>query len=278
MDSFGRQPHLKAKRKASVGNICPPPLLPLTKADIKPGSENERVGVVRDSMLQNHLILKPELGRTRRRCAKLPGSAYVYGLTRRGTDGGVPEAIGHWHAMIPCPQKEEEKPKDFVTLNCNGIKAGLANAMEQALYRQTHVVRVQEKDCKRFPKDPPRLPDAMIYGMPRRRHTPIEDVLQHKFKDLWLEEQQKAFLAHRQRKMFHKKRTEKGYDTFAAMVRRHQMPVKLEPLWHLPRFGKIAAHLDTFPTRADRVNAFKAQDEEVPVRCGNLAQGIYTHL
>ena len=31
---------------------------PLTVADIRPGMENERLGVVRDSMFQNPLIVK----------------------------------------------------------------------------------------------------------------------------------------------------------------------------------------------------------------------------
>lgn len=278
MDSFGRQPRLKAKRKASVSDICPPPLLPLTKADIKPGSDNERVGLVRDSMLQNHLILKPELGRTQRNCTKLPGSAYVYGLSLRGTDGGVPEAIGHWQAMIPSVPRQEDKPKDFVTLNTKGSKSGLITAKEQQLFRQAHEIRVKEKDYKRFPKDPPRLPDAMTYGRPYRPPTPITDVLQHKFKDLWVQEQQNALSLHEQTKKFQKKRLRKTYDTLTVMLRRHQIPAKLEPLWHLPRFGKTAAHLDTFPTRGDHVNAFKAQEEEAPVRQGKLARGIYTHL
>lgn len=41
-----------------VSQICPPPRRPLTVADIRPGMENERLGVVRDSMFQNPLIVK----------------------------------------------------------------------------------------------------------------------------------------------------------------------------------------------------------------------------
>lgn len=42
----------------TVSQICPPPRRPLTVADIRPGMENERLGVVRDSMFQNPLIVK----------------------------------------------------------------------------------------------------------------------------------------------------------------------------------------------------------------------------
>ncbi|CAK7290164.1 Cilia- and flagella-associated protein 77 [Vulpes lagopus] len=44
--------------RRTVSHICPPPRRPLTVADIRPGMENERLGVVRDSMFQNPLIVK----------------------------------------------------------------------------------------------------------------------------------------------------------------------------------------------------------------------------
>lgn len=44
--------------RRTVSQICPPPRRPLTLADIRPGMENQRLGVVRDSMLQNPLIVK----------------------------------------------------------------------------------------------------------------------------------------------------------------------------------------------------------------------------
>lgn len=43
----------------TVSQICPPPRRPLTVVDIRTGMENERLGVVRDSMFQNPLIVKP---------------------------------------------------------------------------------------------------------------------------------------------------------------------------------------------------------------------------
>lgn len=44
--------------RRTVSQICPPPRRPLTVADVRPGMENERLGVVRDSMFQNPLIVK----------------------------------------------------------------------------------------------------------------------------------------------------------------------------------------------------------------------------
>lgn len=48
--------------RRTVSQICPPPRRPLTVADIRPGMDNERLGVVRDSMLQNPLIVKVSPG------------------------------------------------------------------------------------------------------------------------------------------------------------------------------------------------------------------------
>lgn len=259
-----------------MSDICPPPLLPLTKADIKQGSENERVGVVRDTMFQNHLILKPELGRTRRRNAKIPGSDFVYGLSLRGTDGGVPEAIGDWNVMIPTVVKEKEQPKDYITMHKKGIKAGLYTVKEHDLFREHHEVHRKADTTNRFLKVLPRPSDDTIYGKPYRAPTPIVEVLQHKFGDMWLEDQRKTNLIVEVKKRI-KKRRGKTYDTLAALLRRHQVPLKSDSLWHMPRFSKVAPHLSTFPTRKEREDAFKAFKTEVPARCGTIGQGNYTH-
>lgn len=277
MDSFGKIPPIKIqKKRASISDICPPPLLPLTRADIQPRSENKRLGVVRDTMLQNHLILKPELGRAQR-CTKLPGSGFVYGLPLHRRDGGVPEAIGSWNVIAPSLHEQKSKSKDFVVMHCKGLKHGLCRAKEHSLYRRFHEVYRNEDDAHRFRRDPPRLPDAMTYGRPYPPPTPMIDILQHKFGDLWVEEQEIAARI-LQEKHHLLKRRRKGYDTYNVMVRKHQMPLKLESLWHLPRFDKTVPHLSTFSTQEDRVNAFKAQQTEASVRCGDLARGIYTHV
>uniref|UniRef100_A0A8C0XWP9 Uncharacterized protein n=1 Tax=Castor canadensis TaxID=51338 RepID=A0A8C0XWP9_CASCN len=45
-------------RRRTVSQICRPPRRPLTVADIRPGMENERLGVVPDSLFQNPVIVK----------------------------------------------------------------------------------------------------------------------------------------------------------------------------------------------------------------------------
>ncbi|XP_013910699.1 PREDICTED: uncharacterized protein C9orf171 homolog [Thamnophis sirtalis] len=277
MSTFVKRYLDKLKKRASVSDFCPPPLLPLTKADIQPGTENERIGLVRNSMFRNPLILKPELGRTRRRCAKIPGANFVYGLTSHGTDGGVPEAIGHWHVMPPRTIRGKDIPKDFIRMNSNGIKAGLFTAKEHHLYCQHHKLYCKTAVAKTFPKNVLRLPDAMTYGKPYPPPTPITEVLQHKFGEQWLQEHRKADdMRIKQKK--HLKKREKTQETRTTMLNKYQIPVKMDSQWHLPKFQKVARHLDTFPSQEDRLNAMKAQQIEAPVRCGQFGWGIYTHI
>ncbi|XP_053882549.1 cilia- and flagella-associated protein 77-like [Malaclemys terrapin pileata] len=272
-----RSPKLfqRLKKRHSANVICPPPLLPLRMAELRPGMENERVGVVRDTMLQNHLILKPELGKTRSRCTQLPGSDFVYGLTLCGTDGGVPEAIGHWNSVKPISKATKELPRDFVAMNRGAVIAGLVTTKEHYRYRQIHDIRRPEDDERHFKRDPPRLPDAMTYGMPARPSTPIIDVFQHKYKELWMEGQRAAAEAHHKAKQKIRRRG-KVYETYSTLLKKYKPPMKPDPLWHLPHFEKVGRHLDTFPSQGDREKAFKVHQSEAGVRCGIFAQGIYT--
>ncbi|XP_046307675.1 cilia- and flagella-associated protein 77 isoform X2 [Marmota monax] len=152
----------------TVSQICPPPRRPLTVADIRPGMENERLGVVRDSMFQNPLIVKAELGRPRERSCSLPGIDFNYGLYIRGLDGGVPEALGHWDVFKQQPTCPQELTRNYIALNRGAVKAGLVTARENILYRQLKDIRISDKDDRRTKKDAPSLPPDMTYGIQAR--------------------------------------------------------------------------------------------------------------
>ncbi|XP_042334506.1 cilia- and flagella-associated protein 77 isoform X2 [Sceloporus undulatus] len=163
--------NVRLPRRRSVSQICPPPRRPMTLAELYPGCENERLGVARESMLQNHLIAKPEVGKPRRSCYTLPGYGFNYGLYLRGTDGGVPEAICHWNAMKPRVVLEKEKPRDYKAMNSLAVKDGYITSHEHNLYRQAKDLRVDEVDERRFKRTPPKVPADMTYGRPAR-HVP----------------------------------------------------------------------------------------------------------
>ncbi|XP_036276333.1 cilia- and flagella-associated protein 77 [Pipistrellus kuhlii] len=262
--------------RRSVSQICPPPRRPLTIADIRPGMENERLGVVRDSMFQNPLIVKAELGKPRERNVTLPGLDFNYGLYVRGLDGGVPEAIGHWSVYKPQPTCHEELRRDYIAMNRGAVKAGLVTARETMLYQQVNDLRITSEDQRRFKREPSSIPANMTFGIPSRPSTPLFDLLRHRYQQLWVQEQKAAQKAIKLEK---KQKVSLGelYETRSSQLRKYKPPVKLDALWHMPHFQKVGRHLDTFPTEADRQRALKAHREEVAVRRGTLRLGNYTH-
>ncbi|KAM5331880.1 cilia- and flagella-associated protein 77 [Glossophaga mutica] len=275
-----RQDLMPRKKKQpvhrTVSQICPPPRRPLTVADIRPGMENERLGVVRDSMFQNPLIVKAELGKPRQRSCSLPGINFSYGLYTRGLDGGVPEAIGHWNEFKQQPVCSKELAPNYIAMNRGAVKAGLVTARESFLYRQLNYIRMSDKDDRRFKKEPPFVPPNMTFGIRARPSTPLFDLLQHRYQQLWVQEQKAAQKAIKLEKK-HKMILGKLYETRSSQLRKYKPPVKLDALWHMPHFQKVGPHLDTFPTEADRQNALKAHRQERAVRQGTLRMGNYTH-
>uniref|UniRef100_A0A8C8SN06 Cilia and flagella associated protein 77 n=1 Tax=Pelusios castaneus TaxID=367368 RepID=A0A8C8SN06_9SAUR len=236
-------------RRRSTSQICPPPRRPMTLAEVQPGSENERLGVARDSMVQNPLIAKAELGKARRSCYTLPGYDFAYGLYIHGNDGGVPEAIGHWHSMKPKPPSPREIPRDYVAMNRGALKAGYVTAREYNLYRQLKDIRCNEDDESRFKKAPPKVPPGMTYGSLARPSTPFFDLLQHRYKEAWMEQQRAITVAQQVGKKKVTKR--KVYETRTTLLRKHQPPVKLDSLWHMPHFQKVGSkngHLQSLPS------------------------------
>ncbi|XP_051836213.1 cilia- and flagella-associated protein 77 [Antechinus flavipes] len=270
----------KKKKKPvyrTVSQICPPPRRPLTIADLRPGMENERLGLIRDSMLQNPLILKAELGKPRERSSTLPGINFNYGLYVQEIDGGVPEAIGHWDVLKQQPTSPQAMTRDFIAMNRGAIKAGLVTAKEHFLYRQLNDIRRSDQDERRFKKDLSYVPPDITYGNQARPSTPFFDLMQHKYQQLWIEEQkaaQKAFKKDKKNKIT----LGRFYETRTCQLRKYKPTVKLDPLWHMPHFQKVSRHLDTFPSEKARQRAYKAHYEEFSVRQGTLRRGNYTHL
>ncbi|XP_004849112.1 cilia- and flagella-associated protein 77 isoform X2 [Heterocephalus glaber] len=277
-DGSRKDPARRKKKEpvhSTVSQICPPPRRPLAVADLRPGMENQRLGLVRDSMLQNPLIVKAELGKPRERSCSLPGVNFNYGLYIRGLDGGVPEAIGHWNVYKQQPTCPQKLTRNYIAMNCGAVKAGLVTARENVLYRRFNDIRISDQDERRQ-KEPPTVPPNMTFGIRARPSTPFFDLLQHRYQQLWVQEQktaQKAIKLEKKQKVV----LGKVCETRSSLLRKYKPPVKLDTLWHMPRFQKVGPHLDTFPTEADRQRAFRAHQEERAVRQGTLRMGSYTH-
>ncbi|MEE6505406.1 hypothetical protein FKM82_005517 [Ascaphus truei] len=232
--------------------------------------ENERFGLVRDSMQDNVLLRKSELGKTMRPCYALPGPDFIYGQNTSLKEGGVAEAIGHWQA-IEARARRRKLERNFVALNREAVKSGLVTAAEHQTYRNTHQIwlAVNEGRIKHLGL---RLPPNMTFGITTRPSTPIFDLLENKYQHLWVEQQAKQTV-----RIKTKEKIKLGdvKDTRTSMLRRYQPPADPAPLWQLPRFQKVGTHLDTFSTQEARQRAFTDHRSNGVARRGLNGQGIY---
>ncbi|KAM9371058.1 cilia- and flagella-associated protein 77 [Phaethornis superciliosus] len=235
-----------------AGGSTAPPRRPLCLAKVEPGSENERLGVARDSMLRNPLILKAEVGKPQRNCYTLPGLDFAYGLYIPRTDGGVPEAIGNWNSVKPGTRFVEKMPRDFITMNRGALRDGCTTAREFHLYCKTKDIR--RKSDKSFKTSPPKVLPDMTYGIPTRSSSPFYDLLHHKYKELWLEQQRALTVA----EQMDKKKKYQVRETRTTLLRKQPLPAEEESFWHLPHLEKVGPHLSTFPNPETRKKAFSA--------------------
>ncbi|XP_040298733.1 cilia- and flagella-associated protein 77 [Bufo bufo] len=234
--------------------------------------ENQRYGVVRESMNSNQLLQKAELGKTKRRCYSLPGADFTYGLNSFLQEGGVAEALGHWQT-VAARAHQRKLESDFVALNREAVKSGLVTAPEHQAFRSTHQIWRPVNEGRLKPRGQ-RLPQNMTYGICTRPSTPIYDLIENKYQRLWLEQQQQASEALRAMSK-EKIQLRKVQDTRTTLLRRYQPPADPAPLWKLPRFEKVGPHLDTFPSETARQRAFRAHQSDAIARQGLHGQGIY---
>ncbi|XP_056394383.1 cilia- and flagella-associated protein 77 [Hyla sarda] len=234
--------------------------------------ENQRYGVVRESMNNNQLLQKAELGKTKKRCYSLPGPDFTYGQDSYLREGGVAEAIGHWRT-VEARAHERKLESDFVTLNREAVKSGLVTAAEHQAFRNTHKIWRPVNEGRQKPRSQ-RLPQDVTYGICTRPSTPIYDLIENKYQQLWLEQQRQATEALR---MMSKEKIQlrKVQDTRTTQLRRYQPPADPAPLWKLPQFEKVGPHLDTFPSEKARQRAFSAHRSDGIARQGLHGQGIY---
>ncbi|KFP86854.1 Uncharacterized protein C9orf171, partial [Acanthisitta chloris] len=268
---------------------------PLTLAEAGPGTENERLGVVRASMLRNPLILKhplgfssllhfclcsgiptlpneatatpgtcghgllqififrgalayqkrslcfsfhftflqEEVGKPQRNCYSLPGFDFTYGLYIPRTEG-VAEAIGHWNTVDPRFTERRIMGRDFITMNRGALKEGCVTAREHNMYYKFKDLRLKGGPTHSR-RRPPKIPMDMTFGMPPRPSTPLFDLLQHRYKELWMEKQRARTIIQR----VEKNKLTDVRDTYSSYLRKHPLPAKKESFWHLRRFEKV---------------------------------------
>ncbi|NXH52165.1 CFA77 protein, partial [Rhabdornis inornatus] len=180
---------------------------------------------------------QPELGKPMRNCYSLPGLDFTYGMYMNKRDGGVPEAIGHWDSVKAKPHKRV-MPPDFVTMGRRAVDEGCTKAREFALYYKYMDIRCKDKNILRYGS---KIPPGMTFGRPPRPSTPFFDIMQHRYKELWMEHQRARTVV--QRSPVKKKVGIIGEvrENRTSFLRAHPLPVKKESFWHLQRFEKVWA-------------------------------------
>ncbi|NXU36526.1 CFA77 protein, partial [Drymodes brunneopygia] len=176
---------------------------------------------------------QPELGKPMRNCYPLPGPDFTYGKYMHRRDGGVPEAIGHWDSVKAKPHKRV-MPRDFVTMSRRAAEEGCTKAREFAHYYKHTDIRLKDKQILRYGC---KVPPGMTFGRPPRPATPFFDLLQHRYKELWMEEQR----ARTRVQHVVKKKLQPGAvrENRASFLRAQPLPVKEESFWHPQRYEKV---------------------------------------
>ncbi|XP_072478440.1 cilia- and flagella-associated protein 77-like [Notamacropus eugenii] len=281
---------LQSKNFKSIKDICLPPLRPLRKADLKPEMENYRHGCMRNSMFCNHLILKPELGRTRRICNILPGSDFVYGMQNCYEDG-VAETIGQWRK--PDSSSLRKPPCNFLNFNVKAVQAGLVTPAEYHSFRlsydQTQTIKkaiqagfVTPSDYHSFrlgyhQATPQKKP--LLEPRSKKQHSDqnatVADLIQQKFKNQWVQKRIKKD-SKRYNDLVKIRPKEGYYQTCGTKMRQYHPQVKPSPPWRLAQFQKAEACLNTFSDEEIHQKSLKNFREEAPVRSDALSLGIYT--
>ncbi|XP_070582073.1 cilia- and flagella-associated protein 77-like [Ptychodera flava] len=238
------------------------------------------LGTQRDTMYDNPLLTKPQLGVALKRGFTLPSAQFTYGRPNASKDGGAAEAVSGWTGLssLPILRKEKKQDRDFIALNKAAVNAGLVSAPEQYQYRATHDVRRRVSEEEKNKVRTRRIPASMTFGVSTRPSTPVFDLIENKYQDRWLQERRKTELAKRE-KIQQKTLTNKGiYETRTSLLRKYAPPIDPPPLWQLPRFhrGKSAsAHLETYRSPSTKDVAFKHHATDSTSRRGVFGHGIY---
>ncbi|NWV39045.1 CFA77 protein, partial [Grantiella picta] len=174
-----------------------------------------------------------EVGKAMRNCYPLPGPDFTYGMYIYDRDGGVPEAIGHWDVVKARPRKKKVMPRDFVTMGRGAVDERCTTAREFGLYYKYMDIRLKDKNVLHYGC---KIPPGMTFGRPSRPPTPIYDIIQHRYKELWMEQQRARTVIQHEEK---KKRIGEVRENRAYYLRTHMPPKREESFWHPQRFEKV---------------------------------------
>uniref|UniRef100_A0A3B4WKR3 Cilia and flagella associated protein 77 n=1 Tax=Seriola lalandi dorsalis TaxID=1841481 RepID=A0A3B4WKR3_SERLL len=229
-----------------------------------------RVGVVRDSMMTNPLLIKASLGQTRSRGLSVPGPDFTFGTNSSSLrDGGVAE--GNWRVQSRRGDSAPQRPlvPDFVSLNREAVKSGLVTSKELSQYR------AQGGGARTRPPAPkqqeggaswrPAVPD-ITFGVTTRASSPLSDLLSHQYARRWLDQQ------------LSRNQTSNHRELHRVRERERERLIQLLLLLLLlpPPPPQVPPALDTFRDQDARLRALRAHQSDSVCRRGHQGQGTYS--
>ncbi|KAM7415500.1 hypothetical protein PAMA_017824 [Pampus argenteus] len=239
-----------------------------------------RVGVVRDTMLTNPLLIKASLGQTQSRGLTVPGPDFIFGTSSGSKrDGGVAEVLSSWRVQS---RQERSAPHrmlipDFVSLNRDAVKSGLVTSKELSQYR------AQMGGAKMNPA--PKLPGGrapgrqavpdITFGVKNRVSSPLWDVLSHQYARCWLDEQRSRNQTSNHKQL---QRIKPGCipDTRTSLLRRSTALPQIKTPFKLRCYTQVAPALNTFRDEEARLRAFRAHQSDCVSRRGHQGLGTYS--
>ncbi|XP_011413078.2 cilia- and flagella-associated protein 77 isoform X1 [Magallana gigas] len=257
------------------------------------------LGAHRETMLNNELLLRTELGKPKRRGYGSPGEGFVFGRPNEARHGGADDALHGWQrtlstTTLPFARKDKNADRDFMALNKAAVQNGLVTAGENYEFRATHDVRRKTAGSENTRARTRRIPPTMVFGISTRPSTPIFDLLEHKYQDKWLQQRRQQELANRKEETqnpilpearlsqsagpypIQKRNPSKVYETRASLLRTYQNPVDPAPLWQMPKFRNSARpSLETFRSPKARELAYQNFGSDQISRKGKLGHGVY---
>ncbi|XP_068457812.1 cilia- and flagella-associated protein 77 [Clinocottus analis] len=198
-----------------------------------------RVGVVRDSMLTNPLLIKAPLGQSRSTGqTRSKGPEFTFGICSGSLgDGGVAEALSGWNVQSRPGDSAPRRllVRDFVSLNRDAVKSGLVTSKELSQYRAQRRGAMTESPAPKQQEGVAlrgvTLPD-ITFGVPNRPPSPLADLLSHEYAHRWTAQQ----LSGRTSNQLQKAKPISVHDTRSSLLRRSlTLPVTLPPFTQVPQ-------------------------------------------
>jgi len=144
--------------------------------------------------IQNPLLVKAEVGKTKRPTRDLPKSDFRYGSTRpNGTNEGAGEVILNWNTHTA---NEAAKPgKDFVQMNKRAVQCGHTTARAIAKFHKSNFIakRVGQSQKIKGHNIGNKI-DETRHGVKTIRVDNVEQLIVGKYQKNWLMDQ-KSYLA-----------------------------------------------------------------------------------